>query len=391
MTTQTLAARPTNRLVSSRAAKLAALAAMATLSLAACGSDPTSTGEPAGGAEPGSSANASGLACPEGKLSAEGSSAQANAITEAIVAYNAECGDQATIEYNPTGSGAGIKSFYNGLVDFAGSDSVLKTESSDGVVEADKASERCQNNPAWNLPMVVGPIAFAYNIDGVDKLVLNAEVLAEIFKGEIKTWNDPKIAKLNSGAELPAENITVFFRSDESGTTENTAKFLSKAGNGAWTDEPSKAWTGTGEGKNKSSGVAEATANTKNSISYMEWSYAKDNKLSTAQLDSGKGPVELTGESVGKAVAEAKVKGSGNDLSLDLKYAGTGSGAYPALLVTYEIVCSKGLPGDKTAIVKDFLTYFSTADAQQKLPDLGYAPLPSELQSKVQTAVAAIQ
>jgi phosphate transport system substrate-binding protein len=391
MTTQTLAARPTNRLVSSRAAKLAALAAMATLSLAACGSDPTSTGEPAGGAEPGSSANASGLACPEGKLSAEGSSAQANAITEAIVAYNAECGDQATIEYNPTGSGAGIKSFYNGLVDFAGSDSVLKTESSDGVVEADKASERCQNNPAWNLPMVVGPIAFAYNIDGVDELVLNAEVLAQIFKGDIKTWNDPKIAKLNSGAELPAENITVFFRSDESGTTENTAKFLSKAGNGAWTDEPSKAWTGTGEGKNKSSGVAEATANTKNSISYMEWSYAKDNKLSTAQLDSGKGAVELTGESVGKAVAEAKVKGSGNDLSLDLKYAGTGSGAYPALLVTYEIVCSKGLPADKTAIVKDFLTYFSSPDSQSQLEELGYAPLPTELQSKVQTAVAAIQ
>jgi phosphate transport system substrate-binding protein len=391
MTTQTLAARPTNRLLSSRAAKLAALAAMATLSLAACGSDPTSTGEPAGGAEPGSSANASGLACPEGKLSAEGSSAQANAITEAIVAYNAECGDQATIEYNPTGSGAGIKSFYNGLVDFAGSDSVLKTESSDGVVEADKASERCQNNPAWNLPMVVGPIAFAYNIDGVDELVLNAEVLAQIFKGDIKTWNDPKIAKLNSGAELPAENITVFFRSDESGTTENTAKFLSKAGNGAWTDEPSKAWTGTGEGKNKSSGVAEATANTKNSISYMEWSYAKDNKLSTAQLDSGKGAVELTGESVGKAVAEAKVKGSGNDLSLDLKYAGTGSGAYPALLVTYEIVCSKGLPADKTAIVKDFLTYFSSPDSQSQLEELGYAPLPTELQSKVQTAVAAIQ
>jgi phosphate transport system substrate-binding protein len=63
------------------------------------------------------------------------------------------------------------------LVDFAGSDSALKTEEKDGVIEADKAKERCQNNPAWNLPMVVGPIAFAYNIDGVDKLVLNAEVL----------------------------------------------------------------------------------------------------------------------------------------------------------------------------------------------------------------------
>jgi phosphate transport system substrate-binding protein len=310
MTTQNHAAPPANRF-SSRASKLAALAALAILSLAACGSDPTSATEPAG-AEPGSSANASGLACPAGKLSAEGSSAQANAIAEVVVDYNAECGDKATIEYNPTGSGAGIKSFYNGLVDFAGSDSALKSEEKDGVIEADKAKERCQNNPAWNLPMVVGPVAFAYNIDGVDKLVLNAETLAEIFNGTIKTWNDPKIAKLNSGAKLPSANITVFFRSDESGTTENTTKFLSKAGNGAWKSEPAKAWTGTGEGKNKSSGVAEATANTKNSITYIEWSYAKDNNLSMAQLDSGHGPVELTGDSVAKAVNEAKVKGSGN-------------------------------------------------------------------------------
>jgi len=386
-----------NRLMSSRAALrrtpsyaagLAALAALATLGLSACGSDPTVASEQPGGVEPGRSANASGLACPAGKLSAEGSSAQANAITEVIVDYNAQCGDQATIEYNPTGSGAGIKSFYNGLVDFAGSDSALKTEEKDGVIEA---KERCQNNPAWNLPMVVGPIAFAYHIDGIDKLVLNAETLAEIFNGTIKSWNDPKIAKLNSGVDLPSANITVFFRSDESGTTENTTKFLSKAGNGAWTDEPAKAWTGTGEGKNKSSGVAEATANTKNSITYIEWSYAKDNNLSTAQLDSGNGPVEPTGDSVAKAVSEAKIKGSGNDLNLDLKYSGTKSGAYPALLVTYEIVCSTGLTPEKTAIVKDFLTYFSSADAQQKLPDLGYAPLPSELQAKVQTAVAAIQ
>jgi phosphate transport system substrate-binding protein len=380
-----------NRLVSSRVTQLAALAALATLSLTACGSDPTSANAQGGGAEPGSSANASGLGCAAGKLSAEGSSAQANAITEVIADYNAECGDKATIEYNPTGSGAGIKSFYNGLVDFAGSDSALKTQEVDGVVEADKAKERCQGNPAWNLPMVVGPIAFAYNVDGVDKLVLNAEVIAQIFNGTIKTWDDPKIAKLNPDAKLPSANITVFFRSDESGTTENTTKFLKSAGNGAWKDEPAKAWTGTGEGKNKSSGVAEATASTKNSITYIEWSYAKDNNLSMAQLDSGNGPVELTGESVAKAVSEAKVKGTGNDLSLDLKYSGTKSGAYPALLVTYEIVCSKGLAADKTALVKDFLTYFSSTDAQSKLPDLGYAPLPSDLQSKVKASVAAIQ
>jgi phosphate transport system substrate-binding protein len=378
-----------NSLVASRAGKLAALAALATLALAACGSDPGSASVPNGSSS--GSGNASGLTCPAGKLSAEGSSAQGNAITEVIANYNAECGDKAVIEYNPTGSGAGIKSFYNGLVDFAGSDSALKTVEKDGVIESDKAKERCGGNPAWNLPMVVGPLAFAYNVDGVDKLIMNAEVLAKIFNGTIKTWNDPAIAELNSGTNLPSANITVFFRSDESGTTENTTKFLSKAGNGAWKNEPGKAWTGTGEGKNKSSGVAEATASTKNSISYMEWSYAKDSNIKIAQLDGGSGPVELTGESVAKAVAEAKVTGSGNDLALDPKYTGTSAGAYPALLVTYEIVCSKGLPADKTAIVKDFLTYFVSTETQTKLESISYAPLPEELQAKVKTAISAIQ
>jgi phosphate transport system substrate-binding protein len=374
-----------------RVSQLAAVLALGTLSLAACGSDPVTSAAPGSGTSASSSgSSASGPTCPTGSLNVEGSSAQANAISEVISRYGDACQNKATVEYNPSGSGAGIKNFNQGLVDFAGSDSALKTVASEGVVEADAAKERCGGNPAWNLPMVVGPIAFAYNVDGVDKLVLNAEVLAEIFNGTIKTWNDPKIAKLNSGATLPDAPITVFFRSDESGTTENATKFLKAAGKGAWKKEPAKAWTGTGQGKNKSSGVAEGVTSTKNSISYMEWSFARDNNLKIAELDSGKGAVELTGEAVGKAVAEATPAGSGNDLSLKLKYAGNAEGAYPALLVTYEIVCSKGLAADKTAIVKDFLGYFSSEETQQGLEDLGYAPLPADLLTKVKTAVAAI-
>jgi phosphate transport system substrate-binding protein len=381
-------------MITSRRARnttFAALAAMASLSLVACGSDPAGTAAPGSSSGSGSgSANASGLTCPPGKLNAEGSSAQANAITEAIADYGSACTTGATIEYNPTGSGAGIKSFYNGLVDFAGSDSALKSVAVDGVVEADKAKERCGGNAAWNIPMVVGPIAFAYNVDGVDKLTMNAEVLANIFNGSIKTWNDPAIAKINSGVALPGDPITVFFRSDESGTTENATKFLAAAGNKAWTKEPGKAWTGTGEGKNKSSGVAEAVGSTKNSISYMEWSYASDNNLKIAQLDSGSGATELTGDSVGAAVSEATVAGTGNDLALKLNYQPKASGAYPALLVTYEIVCSKGLDPEKTALVKDFLTFFSSTEEQASLSDKGYAPLPSDLQTKVKAAVSAI-
>lgn len=393
-----------NRIVRTRFANLATVLALGTLGLAACGSDPVSTGsggsagpvESSGSSSSGSSSSASsegtsGGTCPAGKLGAEGSTAQANAISEVIANYNSACDNKATIEYNATGSGAGIKNFYGGLVDFAGSDSALKSEAVDGVVETDKAKERCKGNPAWNLPMVVGPIAFTYNLDGVDKLILNAEVLAKIFNGTVKTWNDPAIAALNKGATLPSDKITVFFRSDESGTTENVTKFLAAAGNKAWKDAPAKAWTGTGEGKNKSSGVAEGVTATKNSISYMEWSYAKDNKLKMAQIDNGAGATELTAATVAKAVSEATAKGSGNDLALSVKYTGTSAGAYPAVLVTYEIVCSKGLEAEKTAIVKDFLTYFASAETQGSLEELGYAPLPADLLTKVKTAVTAIQ
>jgi phosphate transport system substrate-binding protein len=376
----------TKRRGGSRIAAVAATVSLTAFGLAACGSDPTTAA--ANGGSSGSSA--SGLSCPSGKLVAEGSTAQGNAISEVISGYGSECSDKASVEYNPTGSGAGIKSFYNGLADFAGSDSALKTVANAGVVEADKAKQRCGGSPALDLPMVVGPIAFAYNVSGLDKLVVNAQVLAEIFDGTITTWNDPKIAKLNPGANLPSAKIVVFFRSDESGTTENTTTFLSKAGNGAWTKPPGKAWTGVGEGKNKSSGVAEAVASTPNSISYVEWSYAKDNKLATAQLDSGSGATPLSAGSVSKALSEAFVKGIGNDLSLALKYSGTQAGAYPALLVTYEIACSKGLPADKTAIEKDFLNYFASEQTQSSLVDLGYAPLPSDLLGRVKTSIAAI-
>ena len=110
----------------SRAAKLAAVLALGTLSFAACGSDPApATGEPGGTSS--SAGNGSGLTCPAGSLIAEGSCAQNNAIAEVISAYNSQCGDKATIEYNPTGSGAGIKSFYNGLVDCAESEPAKST------------------------------------------------------------------------------------------------------------------------------------------------------------------------------------------------------------------------------------------------------------------------
>ena len=374
-----------------RMATLSSLALVGTLALAGCGAQKQDGGSTGGGSDSGSTANTSqGGECPQGtSLSAQGSSAQKNAIEEAIASYQEKC-EGARIDYNATGSGAGIKALIAGQADWAGSDSALKTEAKNGKVEAEEAEKAC-GSPAWNIPMVTGPIAIAYNVEGVDKLILTPDVAAKIFSGKITTWNDPALAAVNPGVTLPAQPIKVFFRSDESGTTENFTKYLKAAAGPAWTAEPGKSWTGKGEGKTKSDGVAQAVKGTPGGITYVEWSYAKDNELGMAQIDNGGGPVELTGESVGKAVEAAKQDGEGNDLRLKLDYATKEAGAYPILLVTYEIVCSKSKDAAKGAQIKSFLKHFASAETQQGLQEVGYAPLPESVRAKVDTAIDALQ
>jgi phosphate transport system substrate-binding protein len=377
----------------SRSARLSGMAIAGALALAACGSDNnSSSSSTSGGSAAASGAGSSSGAALSGSLNGEGSTAQKNAIDEAIASFS-QNNPNAKVSYNATGSGAGIKSFNGGQVDWAGSDSALKTDPGDGgaASETDAAKKRCNGNDAWNLPLVAGPIAVAYNLQGVDKLVLTPSVIAQIFQGNITTWNDPAIAKLNSGANLPGTKITVFYRSDESGTTENFEKYLAGAAPDDFTAKPSKKWAGTvGQGAAKSAGVAQGITSTPGGVGYVEWSNAKDDKLGVAQVDNGGGAVELSADSAGKAVEAAKTTGAGNDLRLKLDYATKTAGVYPIVLVTYEIVCSKGLAADKTALLKGFLTYVAKADTQKSLADIGYATLPDSVLSKVNTAINAI-
>jgi len=361
------------------------VALVGTLALTACGSN-NNTPAPAGK----SSATTNAADCATGTLNAEGSSAQKNAIEQAITDFQAACAG-ATINYNPTGSGAGIKQFIAGQVDFAGSDSALSDKAKAGStsIEQVDADKTC-GSPAWNLPMVTGPIAVAFNVKGVDKLILTPAVTAKIFNGVITTWNDPAIAALNPGVTLPAEPIKVFFRSDDSGTTDNFTKYLKGSAPSDWPQDTGKKWTGKGEGKQASAGVSNAVKATEGGVTYSEWSFAKDNKLGIAQIDNGAGPVTLTGESVGKAVGAAQIVGTGNDLKLKLDYATKVAGAYPILLVTYEIVCSKNKDAAKAKLIKAFLTSFAANGEQAKLQDIGYAPLPAEIQTKVSSAIGSL-
>lgn len=356
------------------------------LTLTACGSDNNTGSSSSSSAASGSSSSASADCGGKNALTAEGSTAQQNAIGVFNQVWGQKCPGK-NLSYNPTGSGAGVTQFIAGQVDFAGSDSPLSKD------QVDPAAKRCGGNPAWNLPMVFGPVAMGYNLPGVDKLVVNADVLAKIFTGAITNWNDPAVAALNSGVSLPDQKITPIYRSDSSGTTDNFQKYLSAAAPQTWTKGAGKEFQGgAGEGAQKTAGVVQAVQATPGSIGYVEKGFADQAKLSMAQIDTGSGPVELTDDSAKAAIDSAKFAGEGNDLVLDLNslYSTQAPGAYPLMLATYEIVCSKGYDADTAAAVKSFLTV-SANDGQAGLPAAGYVPLPDAFKKRLLTSVDAIQ
>lgn len=365
-----------------RSSALVGVLAVSVMGLAACGSDDnTSSGN-------GPTARTD-IACGGKKaLKASGSSAQKNAMERFIAAYEANCDGQ-TLNYTSSGSGAGVNEFLGSQTDFAGSDSALSTKKD----EPAKAQERC-GAPAWNLPTVFGPIAVTYNIDGVSDLVLDGPTAAKIFNGAVTTWDAPEIKALNPNAKLPGEKIAVIFRSDESGTTDNFQLYLDAAADGAWGKGAGKAFAGgVGEGAKGNEGTSAAIKATKNSITYNEWSFAKSQNLSIARIitSASKDPVELTAASAGKAIDSVKIKGDGNDLVLDTSsfYKPTAAGAYPIILPTYEIVCSKYADASTAEAVKAFLTS-ATTNGQKGLDEAGYVPIPEQFKTRLTTAINAI-
>ncbi len=360
--------------------------AIAALTLTACGSD-NNAGTSAGGGSESGSASASAAADCGGKnsITAEGSTAQQNAIALFNQVWGQKCQGK-NLSYNPTGSGAGREQFVAKNVDFAGSDSAIKE------AQAEQAKQRCGGNEAWNLPLVFGPIAMAYNVEGVDGLVLNGDLLAKIFQGQVTKWNDPAIAALNEGKTLPDTTITPIFRSDSSGTTDNFQKYLEAASGGVWTKgDGSEFQGGAGEGAQKSAGVAQAVQATPGAIGYVEKGFADQAGLPYAKIDNGSGAVELTDESAGKAIDAAKFAAEGNDLTLDLAslYGTSEAGAYPLVLATYEIVCSNGYDAETAAAVKSFLTVAAN-DGQAGLSSAGYVPLPEKFKERLLTSIEAI-
>jgi phosphate transport system substrate-binding protein len=319
-------------------------------------------------------------------LKGSGSTAQENAMSRFAKAFEQACSGQ-SVDYTANGSGAGIGEFVGGQTDFGGSDSPLNRD------EYAKADQRC-GSPTWSLPMVFGPIAIAYNVKGLTSLNLNGPVAAQIFNGQITMWNDAAIGLLNLGVTLPAEPIRVVFRSDESGTTDNFQKYLDTVSAGTWGYAAGKKFNGgVGEGARGNDGAAAAVKSTEGSITYIEWSFAQKQQLNMAKVvtTAGPEPVAISPESVGKTISSAWFIRNGNDLALDTIsfYRPNQTGAYPIVLATYEIVCSKYHDSQVGMAVKAFLQS-AISTGQNGLVDHGYIPIPAEFKARLLAAVNAI-
>lgn len=379
--------------------KLSSFAAVPTLllagtvALAACGSNNDDNNKSSGNnnqsssdstTNSSSSSSGSDFACATGQLQTDGSSAQKPAFLAWIQAYEQKCsGTQ--INYGGQGSGVGVTSFTQKQIPLAGSDSHL-TPAQQGP--ADKV---CAGGKAIDIPMVATPVAIVYNLSGVKSLTLTPQAIAQIFAGKITKWNDPAIASSNKGVSLPATSITTVHRSKDSGTTDNFTKFIDAQAHSDWKFGTGQTWTAPGgTGAADSSAMVTQVKQADGAIGYVDSPDATKNSLNVAKLDVGEGPVALDPQTVAAGLSAAKVvTNPDGDIQVNLNYGLKEKGAYPALLVTYEITCTKGLSADQAKFVKSFLTYTST-DGQNLLTPLGHFPLPAALLAKVKASVALL-
>jgi phosphate transport system substrate-binding protein len=322
----------------------------------------------------------------KGKVPGSGSTAQQNAMKYWIGQYQRAC-PGVRIAYNPVGSGAGVAQFLRAATAFGGSDSPLKSE------DVELSSENaCPGGRAIDLPMLGGPIAIGYNLRGVESLVLDAPTLARIFDARITAWNDPAIQRLNPDAELPDTPIRPVHRSDDSGTTQNFQSYLSGAAPEVWQYPAEKAWQGRlGESADGSSGVASVVDSNDGAIGYFELSFSVALKIDTVSIDTGAAePVAPSPATASAGIAAAEIAGDGKDLRLNFDYATRDEGAYPIVLISYEIVCDRGNRSATLPALKSFLTYTASEEGQKSLAEIHYAPLPDSVAADVRQVVRTL-
>jgi phosphate transport system substrate-binding protein len=356
----------------------AAALALSAIVLAACGgAGPATSGSAApAGASQSSCFPVTGR-CPQEatSLTASGATFPAVIYTKWVDEYNRKTGVQ--INYQAIGSGGGIKAISEKTVEFAGSDAPMTDQQ---LADA--------KSPILHIPTVMGAVVPTFNITGVSKLQLTPETLSGIYLGAITKWNDPKIAADNAGVSLPGTAIVPVFRSDSSGTTFAFSEYLSKIS----PDFKSKVGTGTavafpvGLGAKGNDGVAGAVKSTPSSIGYVELIYALQQKLGAASLKNARGKfVEPTLDAVTRAA-------EGITYPADLRVSITNSDnpdAWPISTFTFFLTYAD-VPDKAKALAMTRFFWWGTHDGQAFAKELGYAPLPAAVLTKVEEKIRAV-
>ncbi|MBP3671616.1 MAG: phosphate ABC transporter substrate-binding protein PstS [Bacteroidaceae bacterium] len=275
-------------------------------------------------------------------------------------------GDQ--VAYGGIGSGGGVRNLRDKIVDFAGSDAFLSD------------AEMAEMSPVVHVPTCMGAVVVAYNLDGVNELNLSGEIIADIFAGEIKMWNDERLAALNPNVKLPSETIIPVYRSDGSGTTFVFTDYLtkvspmwaSKYGAGKSVNFPA------GQAAKGNPGVASIIKQTKNTIGYVGSEYAFAQKIPFAHVENKHGEFVLPSSTTISAAASGEIP-------VDTRCSITNSdaaGAYPISTFTWIIIYKEQNYSDRTkeqaVATLDLLNYILSDEAQNITSEVHYAPLPAK-------------
>lgn len=283
------------------------------------------------------------------------------------------------INYQSIGSGGGIRQVSEGTVDFGASDGPM----SDAQLSSAKTK-------LYHIPTVLGAVVPSYNLPGVNQpLKFTGALLAQIYLGQISTWNDARIAKENPGVKLPGTSIVVVHRSDGSGTTYVWSDYLSKV-SPDWNSSVGKGtsvkWP-VGLGAKGNEGVAGLVRQMEGAIGYIELIYAEQNHIDYGLVKNAAGEyVKASLEATSAAAATAKMP---PDYRVSITNS-PGKGVYPIASFTWLLVPARNADGTKQKTLIDFLNWMVT-DGQKMTQQLTYAPLPQEVATKVKATIAQIR
>lgn len=281
------------------------------------------------------------------------------------------------VSYQSVGSGAGVEQFMQGTVDFGASDVAMKDEE---IAAVDRG--------VVLLPVTAGSIVFGYNLPGVEELKLSRQVYVDILLGKITKWNDPAIAEINEGVELPDMDITVVYRSDGSGTTGVFTQHLS-AMSEEWASEVGDGKTvewKTGIGAKGNEGVTAQILQTEGAVGYIEYGYAIQQDIPMATLENAAGNyVKPSPESVSATLSAVELPENLRAFITDPE----GEESYPIASYTWIMAYQKYDDAAKADALKAVLTWAIT-DGQAMSADLGYIPLPENVVTRVQEAIDSI-